>query len=459
MPQGILGHGMPTDRQREFLSLGTGAGPSDSQVTAGAINFRELSDGKSYTLSEALNKAEWSRLLPDIQTFDPYIKEHIYSSSFKYYTAQNIITAVTSFLFLAATIGLFSRFLHFVTTPALSENEDDFESARVFTDVLGYFLAPFLITLSTAIINQIVLSIARKDAKKKHQLIIKNYKSLRSAFIDTHNNTMVFFALTEIIYELSQLHQDAQYYTKMQDIEKKIKSLSEKSSLDFNLCKNTGISQFIYLPITTIIDKLKAILLGPKFTFIMDQIKFNIKTNLLKIYGSSLPYSVIDAYGDKIDTDAYTHYIILDLIAEISIKKTKPTPSILLKTIQLTEESTESTIKTVLNKYWNSHTIKTPFIHPYDVDLCNLARLLNIKLQERYPQFVIIPPVPDPPIPILPVTAPVLHILPRSAPVLYSATPHIPFHHSTMPLPTEVYSPAAALIPGPSGAPASPVFT
>lgn len=457
MPQGILGHGMPTDRQREFLSLGTG--PSGSQVTAGAINFRELSDGKSYTLSEALNKAEWSRLLPDVKTFEPYIKEHIYSSSFKYYTAQNIITGLASFFFLAATIGLFSRFLHFVTTPALSENEDDFESARVFTDVLGYFLAPFLITLFTAIINQIVLSMTRKEAKKKHQLIIKNYKSLRSAFIDTHNNTMVFFALTEIIYELSQLHQDAQYYTKMQDIEKKLKSLAEKISLDFNLCENTGVSQFIYLPITTIIDKLKAILLGPKFTFIMDQIKFNIKTNCLKIYGSSLSYSTIDAYSDKIDTDAYIHYIILDFIAEISIKKTKPTPSILLKTIQLTEESTESTIKTLLNKYWNSPTIETPFIHPYDVDLCNLARLLNIKLQERYPQFVIIPPAPDLPMPILPVTAPVLHILPRSAPVLYSATPQSHFHYFAMPLPTGMHCPAAALIPEPIGIEMSPVVT
>lgn len=392
MPQGVIGHGMPTGQQRDYASANT----SNIQISFAAINFRELEGGK-FTLGEALNKAEWDRLLPTPEVFSKYVKQPLFDSNFPYYSVLNFIQALTSLLFLVAVIGLSARFIRYVSNDELRANEDDFESARVFTDILGYFLAPFIITLSTAIINQLVLIMRRSEAKKNYKLVMNNYETLRNGFISAHNKIMAFFTIAEKIFELQKMISDRNYLEKLIKLEHEIKNIFTKVNLNYTLCDKFGVASITQLTPAVIIDQLKEILLGSEFTFIMKQLKFSIKKNSLGLLGKGVynitPYSVIEAYDDKIDDDLYTQYIVLDIIGEISSKKTEPTPSILLKTIQLTEESTESTIKTALNKYWNSPDVKTPFIHPYDVDLGDLAHIINLKMQERFPGFIITAPV------------------------------------------------------------------
>jgi hypothetical protein len=336
MPQGVIGHGIPTGRQSGYPSA---QHTGHYQVKFGTTNFQEITDGK-YTLGEVLDKAEWDKLLPSEQIFSKSLKEHLYNSNFLYYTILNIIQGLTSLLFLAAVIGLFSRFIRFVSDDKLNASEDNFESARTFTDILGYFLAPFILTISSAIINQIVLSITRKGARDSYKFIMAAYNKLRDSFIPTHNVTMAFFATTEIIHELELMPMDVNYPLRMDGIRDKLKSISKKIDLKYNLCSR---AEFRQMHPTHLIEKLNQILLESEFHFLMKRIRYSIKKNVLKLTGQDYhtPFSVVDEYCDSIDDNPQVQRIILSIIGRISSKKVNPIPSILLNTLPLIEESTE----------------------------------------------------------------------------------------------------------------------
>lgn len=373
MPQGVIGHGMPSGQTNNYT-------PSNSQVRFGATNFREITDD-IYTLGEALNKAQWDKLLPSENDFDKRLKAHLFNNSFWLSTTQNIINGLSSLLFFAAVVGLSARFFRFATNSDLSANEDNFETGRVGTDVLGYFLAPFIITLSAAIITQITIILGRIAARLDYTLIIDEFKRLHQAFIKTHNITTVFFSLTEIIHYLENAPLD------LNTIEEKLIETLGKVNLSYSSCLNPDCTSIKQMSPADIIEKLKQLLLGSEFSFLMGRIQMHIKQDPLITQDKTILYDTREKYETKVDIDPFTRRVILSMIGRISSKKQAPVSSTLINPLPLIDWSTHSTISSILNNYWNEPN--TTFIHPYDVDLAFLASYVNHLMNESFPGFLI----------------------------------------------------------------------
>lgn len=388
MPQGVIGHALPLPNADQSGYHAVTLPSGKTYFTA--INFVELGD-ELLTLSETYEKANWPRLLPEPRILKKYVSEQLSDPSSSYYKAINLINGLTSFLFLAAAVGLFVRFLRFVINDKLSAAEDNFESARVFTDILGYFLAPFIITFTSAVVNQLMVSAKGKETNSNVELVIAIYSRSRNNLINPHNITFGFFALTEIITDLSSVAiYDRGYHDKINKIEAKIIKIFDKIDVRYDLCDGTGAASITQLPPSIIINKLRAVLLSEKFRYFINQIKYHINKNALKRAADHEYPAVLD-YIRKIYFDPHVQIVLLDVIGKISSIKSAATPNVLLTPIQLTEgESMEPIAKSALNKYWNNPDIKKPFIHPYSIDLKELANWINLEMKLRFPGYMIL---------------------------------------------------------------------
>lgn len=387
--QGVIGHGMPNYAQK----------PDHVEVNLGsagfaAVNFTGLGEGK-FSLYKALKQAEWERLLPDIQTFTKIIIDQNCSTTYKWNKRINTINRFASLLFLIAVLGLGLRFFWHVIDPDLRDEAHWTEHTRVFTDILGYFLAPFIITLSTAHINQKILDNAKKRSAENCRDIIKDYIKLRKSFIASHNRTTAFFGLCELIYKFKKLNPlDRNYEASFDDLEQEAIDIYKFIDRDFGE-KTQQKSPSV------IIKKLKTFLLSSDFSSVMANIKKNIKLDAISRVGlSEIPHNdfpTVRAYCDAIDKDRTIQELVIDIIGTISIEKTNPDGSILLSLVRLMHESTLSGIREALNQYWNNPNITKAFIHPYDVDISELAKIINLIMLDKFKDFNIKYPIIDKP--------------------------------------------------------------
>ncbi|MBP9721929.1 MAG: hypothetical protein KBD64_02085 [Gammaproteobacteria bacterium] len=373
MPLGVIGHGIPVAQQSSTSATGL----SNSRFTA--ARFREITDGQ-YTLGEALDKAEWEKLFPVKDKIAELLKKQIFVQHFILNTVRNIINAIGFFFFLSAAIGLFARFLRFVTNSTLSANEDNFESARVFTDILGYYLAPAIITLNVAITDQIVLFKNRKNEKEDYKLAMKIYLEEREKIVSEHNVTTAFFSLTEILYELQDPQFDINYSINIIKVNRRFKKIFDSIKIKDSDRHEISIKNIKDFTKDYLIKNLKNILLLDIFKDIFDQIRSQLKT----VIDSNLLHTIAELYKDKIDNDKLTQEFILDIIGIVSSKKAQPRLSEYLITMQqIFEQSAHPAVETAVIRHWN--TSKEQLIHPYEVNLITLTvKIYKIMCEYEY---------------------------------------------------------------------------
>lgn len=374
--QGAIGHGMPTvNQQPGQYSLGVNRAPARMY----ARNFKLLEEGE-FTLSETLQQASWEKILPPSGVLEKFIKDQLANSSYKFNKKINTTNWWASWLFLASVFGLFNRGLWHLFWGDLISTAHWSEHLRVFSDILGYFLAPFIITFRAATINQKMIDDAEKNAGEKLKFITEDYDDIRTAFITAHNHKMAFCALTEIIYTLKIKPET------ILEQERKLITVFNKIGFTENLCAGTTARRLCELSIDCLIARLKNILLGPKFVNIMDNVQKVIKLDMLS--QRSIHFANRKNYCNNIDKSRSTRELALEVLGELSVEKTKPNSSVLLKAIQVTEESTLESIKTALSEYWNSPDIGEVIVHPYDVNLPEIALVFNDMMLEKRPALL-----------------------------------------------------------------------
>ena len=319
--------------------------------------------------------------------------------------------------------------LFFALTKKLSENEEDSETVRVFTDALGYFWAPFLISTDTSLTNIYKLINGYLASKQKSIELCSKYSKMRADIVYKHTITEIFFELTEMLERLKKIDfsnpQDLLIY---ESLRQRVQRIKEKTLIDLKLFEPSGIVAQDQLSLWEAIKKLKRKLFSSDFNPITDKIKEYMKRNAAKLENRSVlqPQTLrIDpTYSKRIDGNEDLQDIIIDIIGEIASIKVRPNPSELTITITMIKESTLDEIKDTLVIYWNSPKMKKNLIDPYDADIKHIAMLINTQIRYRYPQLFL-----DSSLTMPLIRQPVLHSRPtaisqqEAIPTLQSFTP------------------------------------
>ncbi len=358
-----------------------------TNITTANIDLSE----RTYTLSEALARANWSSQVPEPKKIKPYIDAQIYDPNLRTDLTTNIALLCYSLFFLAPAIVLNVRAIIFATTKRLSQNEEDVETVRVFFDSLGYFWAPFLITATSSITNIYKLIKSYIASKEKAAQVLSSYTTLREGLILKYQQTEGFFELAEIIHNLKKLNlMLPEHVSNYQTLRKQLKALKQKLGLNFELFKTSGqaLDQILLIDL---ISYLKKLLFGQDFKVAADKIKEYMKRNASKLENRSAlqpqTLRIAPAYFDKINSDEELHDIIVNIISEISSKRERPNPSELTVTVLMTKESTLTEVKDTLAIYWNSPDMKSPLIDPFDADIKHIAMKINTAIRYQHPEL------------------------------------------------------------------------
>lgn len=399
MPTGVIGPGLPVNVPRSKSdNLGLG------QTGIHAINFIDPPDGK-YTLGETLSLPDWRQIIPESKILSKYIKDKLFNSEFIPQIVLNFIHIFTSPLFLLSFVALLTRAIVFSTDDELSKEENDAETVRVYADAFGYFLAPFILTLSAGIIGLIITIKQRYDSHQKLKLILQDYKKIRTSYVKSHEYIAAFYIILENMTILKEL-ESCPHLTLagptnenkvIIEIEKKLKSAFEKIDLKYNIYGNdvngNEIKHLYDANISEVVLKLEKKLFSKRFKFIFDGLKVEFKTHAILLYKEKkfgdIPFRIIENFCDRINFDYATQKLILGYLGRRSSKKVEISTSILIKKIRLYEESTLFSIKEALNSYWNEPQ-ENPIIHPYHVYFNILVAVILYEIYDNEPHWILV---------------------------------------------------------------------
>jgi hypothetical protein len=386
--------------------------PVQSQVEGGVVAqigrstapFVPLGQGRSghreFSLSQALEEADWDNLLPPCAVLEKYVSKKLANPTWFHNAVINLNNGLASVLFFMAAVAFFNRFLWFVIVPELRNDDHHWsESGRAITNA-GAFLASFMITLGAAVMNQAILFKTRRTAAQTRQTIMDDYSRIREHLVHEHHLTWAFFAIVEVIFELRSLSpRESHYLSQYGALEARLGIIFAKINHPFDLCTGVGVRSITALPPDTVILRLKTILAGEKFSSIIDELIKYVRHSTVRLVHDSLlrpgALGVRSDYCEHLDNDprtqgiSYTLSIFIDIIAEVSSKKVRVGRSVLLEPVELIERSTLSGIKVALIEYWNGTEIKTPLVHPYDVSLPEIALLINSAVRARLPGLML----------------------------------------------------------------------
>lgn len=335
------------------------------------------------TLSESLELAHWDLLLPSEKNITKQIKETIRNPVNIFTLILYFITGIAGLFYFPSAIVLNIRGIIFGATT----DEKDIETARTLTDSLGYFWVPGVITVATAVTGILQYLNNRKQNRRSFSFLMKDYKDNRRVFINNHNLTGAFFAITEIIQRLRFLaNTDPLYYIKLEQIEKDLNKIAQKISHDFKIIFEKNINNLIISSPLNIIEQLQRLLASTKFNYVTNNIKKELILNSIVL---KMSHKLRSDYQQKINNDFILHKIIIDIIAELSSVKSRIGTSPYLQSIKLIEESTLGGIRQALIKYWHQPEIKKKIVHSYDVNFSALAMEINNMMREVAPDQIL----------------------------------------------------------------------
>lgn len=340
-----------------------------------------------YTLSESLKHTKWKNLLPPPEIFAPYVESRLKGMHQSTNTGLNIFNIFVSLLYLTAAFGLGGRAVQYLANPRLRDETPVGEHIRTFTDVLGYFTAPFLITIVTAIVNLIAIYKTNQKVREDFTKIMSDYEGLRNAFIDKHRKMGAFFLIAETIASLptdETVGANLTYYTSsLEAFRTKITRRLGKIGIIYDFRQSLGLAPAQF-PLPSIVrTRLADLLTSSPFLSIFEEIKKYVKRaiNHDRDFSSELRVSL--CY--RIDHDPALQLPLAIAIGNVAITRRHHQSSEILRKIELTGETTLDSIRHALNEYWNDPSRTQPLIYPYDTDPKELGMLVHLQLRSTQP--------------------------------------------------------------------------
>lgn len=367
------------------------------------------------TLSEH-TKSDYKLFLPKTRCLSKYVQ--IKPNYYWLQTAANIGHILASILYLTAAIGLFSRAMANTIDPSLKDSTPEIEKARMFTDVLGYFSAPFLITLISAVISQIIAFKNKREAAEFQKKVLIEYKSMKKDFLFFHRRVGTFFFICEMIEKINiQLFFQGRGTYSGRDMSTVYSFIIDISQFENNLISRLGelgcTGKYLYSPpgldLLHIRTKLVHLLLnddpisGQQNLFY--PVLAEIRKEILKItqgvdlqtYGydwfkrfesSFLAQNHNPLFAAGVDTVRSKNEILLYLIGEIAFERRSASEAPLLKTIDLLAFADPSSVRDALKQYWKAKKIRNPGVYHFDADLTSLARYVYSRFKTGYRDLV-----------------------------------------------------------------------
>lgn len=136
----VEGHGVPGVFPEIFVTNSVLSHPADQRSMPMLLQPECL---ESKALSDHL-QCNYRVLFPKSQQLLEHIKKPTY---YRLHTTVNVLNFLASFLYLTAAMGLLANAIVATTDSDLKNNTPTVVRARTFTDILGYFAAPFIIPL------------------------------------------------------------------------------------------------------------------------------------------------------------------------------------------------------------------------------------------------------------------------------------------------------------------------
>lgn len=368
---------------------------SNSSVSAavrfGPVKFGPLPNGE-FTYSETLRKIKWHKIFPKEIVITKNIRNEIYPKFFWLDLITNIIVSIIATLFLIPFVSSIIRSIYYVEDKELRDQVHVSEHVLGFANAFGYFFFVAAITITYSVQNIIKLISNRLNYNKVFAATMVEYKTKRKSIIKTRNYIMIFFAISEMIYTLSQnISAENSSVIKQNlhrllirsgfDIENFLKGLGDRGYENISNLDNNTLIGLLYVFINTndqlqsVVNKLKkaikADIINPLYLILFILINPNM-VNVINIYK-------LIFFCNKVDRDPNIINIIVYLIGETSCDRTNPNASILLNPINMFEDGIDKVLEKAISSYWNDKNTEE-LVHPHGVASKKLATTVNLKL-------------------------------------------------------------------------------